>query len=108
MHELRQELAVIKNTVEQGFAAERRLFEAFRQEQTVRHDDNRDRLERIEEHAKHTNGRVTRHDEQIRTLFKGKGTDVLTLRQVWIYLGCVGFGGYSVWWALTVLLGFHR
>lgn len=114
MHDLRQELAVLRSMVETGFANERRIFEVHRGEQTERHEENRARLERIEKQVTDTNGRVTRHDEQIRTLFRRHGRDKdgadapLTLSMAARYLLIASACISATYWVLVVLLGFKR
>lgn len=62
-------LAALQAEMRAGFSATNRRFDEGRQETRDRHDDNIRRLDRIETEVRATNGRVTRHDEQIRTLF---------------------------------------
>lgn len=51
-----------------GFASEARRHDDFRYEMRQRHDENSERLERIEEKQDKTNGNVTRHDAEIQGL----------------------------------------
>jgi hypothetical protein len=66
--------------------------------QSERHVETTTRLDRIETQVRETNGRVTRHDEQIRTLFRVRPKDVLTMGTVKIF---AAFGG----WVVAALLG---
>lgn len=81
----------------------RRQFADLSAAGQVRHEQNTARLERIEHEVRATNGRVTRHDEQIRTLFRthrgGKSAEadaastVVTFGMVeWV----IKFGGWIV------------
>jgi hypothetical protein len=61
--------------------------------QQERHRDLAERLQRIEEQVRATNGRVTRHDERIETLFrslKALPRHVITQTQLWRYLIVAG------------------
>lgn len=82
-----------------------------------RHEQNVLSLRRIEIEVRHTNGRVIRHDEQIRSLFKKteqtkgdkgdtgeKGADAVTLDNLKWYIACVA-GGFSAAFALLKLTG---
>jgi hypothetical protein len=63
------------------------------------------RLESIETETKRTNGRVTRAEEQIRTLFR-RGREVahaLTLADLKWYLAVAGGSIGGTYWALHVL-----
>jgi hypothetical protein len=70
--------------------------------QQERHRDLAERLQRIEEQVRATNGRVTRSEERIETLFrslKALPRHVITQAQLWRYLtvagSCIG-GTYAV------------
>lgn len=98
--------AALKATVDAGFAAVNRRLDDAQVRSTERHAENVERLVRIETEARTTNGRVTRAEEQIRTLFarpKSKG-DTLTLAELKWYLV---IAGASVGGTVTVLQFLH-
>lgn len=68
MDELRQLYAALEATVKAGFASEAKRLDDFRTEMSIRHDENRERLERIEEKQDKTNGNVARHDAEIKNI----------------------------------------
>lgn len=100
MKDVQVELAELRTTVAHGFTAINRRFDDQFDVQRDRHEENVERLQRIEQEAKDTNGRVTRHDEQIKTLYwrmptTGKGTEedrAVTKRDILTFLA----GGGSI------------
>jgi len=70
------QLAALGAKVESGFSAMNRRMDDNEDVQRDRHDENVERLKEIEKDVKETNGRVTRHDEQIRTLFARLKTSI--------------------------------
>jgi hypothetical protein len=64
------EVRVLQAKVEAGFENVGRRLDAQDEQASDRHKENVDRLEAIEQEVRMTNGRVTRHDEQLKTLFE--------------------------------------
>lgn len=73
-----------------------------------RHAENVERLRRIEDEVRRTNGRVTRNEEQIKTLFRqdegqqASGETVTLSRLKW-YAVCVGAGFGGALWLMRLL-----
>lgn len=66
--QLISQVAELGATMRAGFASEARRHDDFRYEMRGRHEENAERLERIEVKQDQTNGNVTRHDAEIRGL----------------------------------------
>lgn len=89
-----------------------RLLREQRDEDRVvssqRHTENVSRLVAIEVEVRATNGRVTRHDEQIKTLFgrsaSSTGVEGVTLDRLKWYLACTG-GGFGAAIGILKLMG---
>jgi len=79
-----------------------------REVSSQRHAENVERLRRIEEEVRRTNGRVTRNEEQIKTLFRQDkaepaGTETVTLSRLKWYLACLAAGFGSALWLMHLL-----
>lgn len=86
-------------------AVDRRLDDS--REQTLRmHEENRAELGEIKEQVYRTNGRMTRAEEQIRTLFERTKGVVSQLSIKW-YLTLIATTAAAVYFAL-IAAGFHR
>ena len=66
--QLISQVAELGATMTAGFRSEARRHDDFRLEMSRRHDENSERLERIESKQDTTNGNVTRHEAEIKGL----------------------------------------
>lgn len=66
--QLISQVAELSATMRAGFMAELQRHDYFRMEMKQRHEENQERLERIEEKQDKTNGNVTRHEAEIQGL----------------------------------------
>lgn len=115
MRDVEIELAGLLATVEQGFIAVNRRLDDQAGVQRDRHDENIERLDRIETEAKQTNGRVTRHDEQIRTLFAraeraragALETQPVSFGALWKIVTAAGGAVAATYWVMLAA-GWHR
>lgn len=92
-------------------------FEDERDANAERHSENVARLGRIEDQVRQTNGRVTRAEEQIKTLFGrvkalavrfGVDGHTLTIPTVGRWIAIIGGTLAGGWFVLIQLLGYHR
>lgn len=63
------DVQALRAVMEAGFEAMKERFDDERGLQLQRHTENIGRLASIEREVRHTNGRVTRNEEQIKSLF---------------------------------------
>lgn len=94
MNESDRLLAALQATVESGQREQNRRFDGM----DGRLDKQDRKLESIEREVKQTNGRVTRHDEQIKNIARAASPDQVTFSSVKNY---GAFGG----WIVAGLLG---
>lgn len=94
MSDMAQQLARLQAVVESGQREQHRRFDGM----DVRLDKQDRKLESIEREVKQTNGRVTRHDEQIKSIARAASPDPVTFTTVKTY---GAFGG----WLVAGLLG---
>jgi hypothetical protein len=64
------DVQALQRLMEAGFEALKERLDDDRTVQTQRHNENVGRLASIEREVRHTNGRVTRNEEQIKSLFR--------------------------------------
>lgn len=98
------ELEGLKATVREGFANILRVSDE-------RHRENRERLVRIEDKQDKTNGNVTRHEEQITTLFKrtkDAPDEAVTQKTLAFWWSLIAGAAVLTYWAMRTLLGFHQ
>lgn len=126
MEQIRIRLEQLAAQMASGFASDLRSITDLRQEHRDRHEENLQRLERIEEKQDRTNGSVIRHEERLdqhdedfeRMLSKVSGgmgehgrvsfdEDTIRLAALKWYLAIAGGAVAATWWAMQIL-GFHR
>lgn len=109
---------ILAAEVRSGFQSIREAMQIDRALNSERHEENREIAKDIQSQVRETNGRVTRHDEQIRTLFErvkerarqivahdGEGEDRhVTLRDVGIWVAIVGGAVVATVWFLIEVL----
>lgn len=119
MPNVEAQLAELSAAIRHGLENVTRRMDDHQSLARVQHQENTTRLERIETEVRTTNGRVTRHDEQLRTLFRREDTrapveeaDAETLplniksARLWIGLAAACIGG--TYFIMTTVLGFAR
>lgn len=119
MPNVEAQLAELSAAIRHGLDNVTRRMDDHQSLARVQHQENVTRLERIETEVRTTNGRVTRHDEQLRTLFRrhdakphGETMDAETLplniksARLWIGVAVACIGG--TYFVMTTVLGFAR
>lgn len=106
MNDVEMQIAIARLTtvLESGMSHMNRRMDDAQATTRQQHVENMDRLERIEAEVRKTNGRVTRLEEQVRTLFRKvkEKADVLgertgiTRRDVTVFV-CGGGGLMAAW-----------
>lgn len=100
------DVQALQRVMEARFEAVLARLDDDRELATQRHEENRLRLQGIDVEVRRTNGRVTRTEEQIRSLFARlkKPVDGITLANLKWYLACAG-GGFAACMFLMKLMG---
>lgn len=112
--ELQIALATLTEKVDSGLRSVDRRFDDQQERSQQRHVENISRLERIEAEVRRTNGRVTRAEEQIKTIFRALATKAKTaaheaaeeisertgITRRDVYMLGVGGGGIMALWKL--------